>query len=450
MTTTNHRKVNYTMTDTDKKNCGCGCRPQTSVAYLIPQKIEAHAPLPMYKGDPFAYEDFTPEQIEDLQRPATEAAERLDGFVKTASEAEAARVSNEQSRVSAENERIAREELRQTAETARQANETAREAAEAKRMEAEDARRTAEQERATEFATWETELDGKAEKSELSNIVGVPTEKEIGDIDPTLVTEALRKVPQTLTPQEQAQVKANLNISKMELFDDMWRADVGVWGDIDHDHYEDGVNKPYYLNELWMTYEEAVKTHEISSITSNICDYRFFRSYIRTNLPKKTGSYTGDNNSAYNMYFDCPNLETVTVANAETTSEESDNSLYVKPNEVVFSNCPKLRKIIGRLMMYTATRVSISKPIINCPVLEDVKFYNMSTGLGGGLDISLLPRINLASINYLIARTFGGTSKTTTVIVHPDVYAKLTDETNTEWHQVLIDAAAKNITFATV
>ena len=57
------------MTDTDKKNCGCGCCPQTASAYLIPQKIEAHAPLPMYKGDPFTYEDFTPEQLENLRGP---------------------------------------------------------------------------------------------------------------------------------------------------------------------------------------------------------------------------------------------------------------------------------------------------------------------------------------------------------------------------------------------
>lgn len=57
------------MTDTDKKNCGCGCCPQTASAYLIPQKIEAHAPLPMYKGDPFTYEDFTPEQLESLRGP---------------------------------------------------------------------------------------------------------------------------------------------------------------------------------------------------------------------------------------------------------------------------------------------------------------------------------------------------------------------------------------------
>lgn len=36
-----------------------------------------------------------------------------------------------------------------------------------------------------------------------------------------------------------------------------------------------------------------------------------------------------------------------------------------------------------------------------------------------------------------------------TIRVHPDVFAKLTDEANAEWHQVLLDAEAKNITFAT-
>ena len=35
------------------------------------------------------------------------------------------------------------------------------------------------------------------------------------------------------------------------------------------------------------------------------------------------------------------------------------------------------------------------------------------------------------------------------VSVHPDVYSKLTDEANTEWYQILLDAAEKNIQFAT-
>lgn len=415
----------------------------------LPSEMEVELLLPYIKGDAFTYADFTSEQIADLKRPATEAAERLDSFVRTASEAETTRVSNEKSRVNAESTRVSQEESRVGAEEIRVADETKRREAEAERAKAEEARKTAEAKRATEFASWETELDGKAEKSELSNIIGTPTEEKIEDIEPTLVTEALRKVPQVLTPEEQAQVKANLAISKMELFDDMWRVAVGVWGDIDHSHMEDGVNKPYYLNELWLTYEEAVKTHEISGIYSNALDYRFFSSKLRTHLPKKNGILTSSNNHANRMYYSCPNLEVVTTASVESLSESSDNSLYIPPLTIVFDSCSKLRKVIGRLMMYQATYTRISTPIINCPNLEDVKFYNMATGTGGGLNIGTLSKLNLASMQYLIASAFGGTAKATTITVHPSVYSKLTDETNTEWHKVLLDAAEKNITFAT-
>ena len=57
------------------------------------------------------------------------------------------------------------------------------------------------------------------------------------------------------------------------------------------------------------------------------------------------------------------------------------------------------------------------------------------------------PLLTLDSAAYLVAHA--ANTAAITVTVHPDVYAKITDEANTEWHQVLIDAAAKNITFAT-
>ncbi len=407
------------MTDTDNKNCGCGCCPQTTAAYLIPQKIEAHAPLPMYKGDPFTYEDFTPEQIEDLQRPATEAAAEAQVLMAGFSKAEVIRERYEQSRVSAENERIAREELRQTAETARQANETAREAAEAKRMEAEDARRTAEQERATEFATWETEIDNKAEKSELSNIMGVPTEEEIGDIDPTLVTEALRKVPQALTPEEQAQVKVNLNISKMELFIDLWneaciatnttRAPyaVAVGGyNAETDYFE--------LNGLTdITYAQAQKIY-----SAHVCNKTLRR--CRTNLP-----YMGD----------------IQISSILTNGEGIEvfwgNPLRYTPfNYVQNADVREYRYIsIGSFVPYLFQNHS------RLETIRDI----VITAKGNMLLISS-PKLSLETLNILVTANPEGN----TITVHPDVYAKLTDEANTEWHQVLIDAAAKNITFATV
>lgn len=65
-------------------------------------------------------------------------------------------------------------------------------------------------------------------------------------------------------------------------------------------------------------------------------------------------------------------------------------------------------------------------------------------------DISLAkcPLLDFESINAIPSRATN--SMPITVTVHADVMAKLNDETNTEWHQILTDAAAKQITFATL
>ncbi len=59
------------------------------------------------------------------------------------------------------------------------------------------------------------------------------------------------------------------------------------------------------------------------------------------------------------------------------------------------------------------------------------------------------PLISLASLQGIVGKAQAG-SAAMTITVHPDVYAKLTDESNTEWHNILMDAMAKNISFATV
>ena len=80
------------------------------------------------KGDPFTYDDFTPEQIADLQRPATEAAKVANEAAEKANKAvtdikvlgvtltaeEAKRESAESGRTSAESERDEAEALRET------------------------------------------------------------------------------------------------------------------------------------------------------------------------------------------------------------------------------------------------------------------------------------------------------------------------------------------------
>lgn len=157
------------------------------------------------KGDPFAYDDFTEDQIRELRRPATEAATRADAAAKAASDAadrvdasitsakaaaatanesaasantatESAKAatasandatdrlttlggqvaSNESARASAEESRASAETARANAESARVESENARSAAETARAASEQARAKAEKARSDADAQRET------------------------------------------------------------------------------------------------------------------------------------------------------------------------------------------------------------------------------------------------------------------------------------------------------
>ena len=63
------------------------------------------------------------------------------------------------------------------------------------------------------------------------------------------------------------------------------------------------------------------------------------------------------------------------------------------------------------------------------------------------IDIRRSSKLSYPSVAYMVANA--ANTAAITITVHPDVYAKLTDESNAEWHKVLLDAAGKQITFIT-
>lgn len=137
--------------------------------------------LASLKGEPFTYEDFTPEQLEALQKPAVDAATRADGAAQSANtaagsantaaqnannvansvaELETTIAQNEQARILAENARASAEQDRASSEQQRQKNEQSREKAEegrntseTERQQAEQSREKAETLRVSEFNT---------------------------------------------------------------------------------------------------------------------------------------------------------------------------------------------------------------------------------------------------------------------------------------------------------
>lgn len=72
------------------------------------------------KGDAFTYADFTPTQIADLQKPATDKIVELNALENTLVSSENTRISNENNRISAENSRVTAENARVAAELERQ------------------------------------------------------------------------------------------------------------------------------------------------------------------------------------------------------------------------------------------------------------------------------------------------------------------------------------------
>lgn len=135
------------------------------------------------KGDPFTYEDFTPEQIVDLQRPAREAADDVAELERQIEGAEGLRIERENARIVAESlreqhevERQHAEPLREQAENGRVVaengrvnEENSRVLAEQERVTSENARVIAEQERASTFAGYEQRMN-TMEESKLDKV----------------------------------------------------------------------------------------------------------------------------------------------------------------------------------------------------------------------------------------------------------------------------------------
>lgn len=96
------------------------------------------------KGDAFTYEDFTPTQIAELQKPATDKVEELDALELSLNNAESLRVQNENTRISNEETRNSNEIDRSYSENSRQENEVSRQENENVRILAETERNDTE------------------------------------------------------------------------------------------------------------------------------------------------------------------------------------------------------------------------------------------------------------------------------------------------------------------
>lgn len=196
----------------------------------------------------------------------------------------------------------------------------------------------------------------------------------------------------------------------------------------------------YELNGLTDITEEEMKTiylqtHGAQRMYNRNNVFESART-IRTNLPFI--SYFG---IGLDGKFRCAFLNCAALKIACVTSSIA----YAADVSYMFEGCPKLKKIIGQLDIRNITsNVNVTRMFYQCGLLEDVRISSLKVNIS----FAYSPLISLESLQYLI--TNAANTSPITVTVHADVYAKIQDETQTEWHALIASAQEKNITFATV
>lgn len=116
-----------------------------------------------------------------------------------------------------------------------------------------------------------------------------------------------------------------------------------------------------------------------------------------------------------------------------------DNPLYMTFTANI-TNCDKL-KFVHDILETNSRKTKID--LTKLPMLEEIRIKSARYDV----QINDSPFISIESLRYLIENAANTVARTVTV--HPDVYAKLADENNTEWHAVWTAAQAKQISFAT-
>ena len=239
-----------------------------------------------------------------------------------------------------------------------------------------------------------------------------------------------------VTPAQQANILEHdaSFVRPPRLFIAQWNAACGKYGQYnpDTDYFE--------LNGLTdITYEEAILIYSKWS-NSNLIREQYLGAKIRTNIPQPLRDVVNAENAFYGSSIEVVNL-----------TYTSPGWVRCSLQNGIFRRCQHLKRIITPLENPGQGSIDFE----NCRSLEEVRIKNSQPK---DLYLSACSKLSFDSVDYIIRN---GTSKGFTVHVHKDVYAKLTGDTTNaaaaalteeelaQWQQLLVDAAEKQITFAT-
>lgn len=210
-------------------------------------------------------------------------------------------------------------------------------------------------------------------------------------------------------------VSEAIQVAKLALFIDEFNAAAGSNGKYDPVNAPDPQHT-FYLNKLWLTYEEAV----VSMAHINEIYLRGGASMsglnIRTNMLAAKPVPTGWGAGFVYLNGVCLNNSSIEVLNVRDIVVDSSDNLGI-----FVYNCPNLHTIIGQIDLVYVTRISINTFAMS-PKLQEVRLYNLKTSI----NFKDCPLLSLATLQYLVDNS--ANTAPITVTVHPTVYGKLTDE----------------------
>lgn len=189
----------------------------------------------------------------------------------------------------------------------------------------------------------------------------------------------------------------------------------------------------YELNGLTDITEDQMREiylYTASRIYDFNMSYTFSALYIRTNFPVNKRYMA--NREFIGTFFICRDIEVIYI---------SDKTGMVNSFNSPFYQCQSLREIMGEIIIIPIKQFYFN-PFADCWALTTFKL----TGVSNNLSLSASPKIDLASMKWMIDNA--NNTAAITITVHPELYAKLTDETGApEWYALNQLAASRNIAF---
>lgn len=189
----------------------------------------------------------------------------------------------------------------------------------------------------------------------------------------------------------------------------------------------------YELNGLTDITEDQMREiylYTASRIYDFNMSYTFSALYIRTNFPVNKRYMA--NREFIGTFFICRDIEVIYI---------SDKTGMINSFNSPFYQCQSLREIMGEIII-TSIKQFYFNPFADCWALTTFKL----TGVSNNLSLSASPKIDLASMKWMIDNA--NNTAAITITVHPELYAKLTDETGApEWYALNQLAASRNIAF---